>query len=172
MLIHYPGFQSFEFHFENCETANIRVSYIGLIQINNIQVSLGRLSQSQPIDYTKSCSSFMISIHRSYNENHQYNDGWNHYDDLFERFHQNDIVDFKIQLSNDKNETIHVPWSDDEYVNKFQTTIKNNFGDLFIFISSSEKDFLYYKENLNDEYMISTFFSLKDIEEYSKMMKR
>lgn len=162
MLIYYPGFQSFEFHFENYETANIRVSYIGLIQINNIQLSLGRSSQSQPIDYTKSCSSFMISIHRSYNGNHQYKDGWDHYNDLFKRFCQNDIVYFKIELSNDKSETIHVPWSDGKYVNKFQTTVKNNFGDLFIFISPNEKEFSYYKENLNDEYVISNIFSLKE----------
>lgn len=173
MSIHYPGIQSLNFGHENCESINIRVSFIGLFYVKNIQTSLGiqcaNIKDFQ-IDYHKTCESFVISLYRTYNEvwKNGGGKGYNHFDDLFERLKYTDMVDISIKKSNDVLETIHLPTDFDPHKNKFQRTVENKFGDLFIFVSADEKEFEYYDENMNDEYFINNIFAISELENYSK----
>lgn len=177
MSIHYPGIQSLSFGHENCESINIRVSFIGLFHIKNIQTSLGKgmcsNSKDIQIDYHKSCDSFVISLYRTYNEvwKNGGGKGYNHFDDLFERLKYTDMVDVSIKKSNDVLETIHLPTEFDPHKNKFQRTVENKFGDLFIFISANEKEFEYYDDNMNDEHFINDMFAIDELEKYSKQFK-
>ena len=175
MSIHHPGIQSLSFGFENCDSANIRESFIGLFYVKNIQISLGKdlciNSKDVQIDYHKTCDSFVISLYRTYNEVWKKGGGryeYNHYDDLFKRLKCNDIVDISIKKSNDVIETIYLPTKFDPHKNTYQKTVENKFGDLFIFVSADEKEFEHYYENMNDEYLIENMFDIPELEKYSK----
>lgn len=179
MSIHNPGIVSLSFGFENCDNADIRVSFIGLFQIKNISLSLGKIeccnSKDMMIDYHKSCDSFMISLYRTYNNVWKKGggrNGFNHYEDLFERLKHNDIVDVSVKKSNDIVETIHLPY-DGEYTNKNQKTVQNKFGDLFIFVNKQTDHFDYYSDEfINDEYNMKQMFSISELDEYSKQFSR
>lgn len=175
MSIHYPGIQTLSFGFENCDSAYIHTSFIGLFYVKNIQLSLGKTqcanSKDIQIDYHKTCDSFIISLYRTYNEFWKNGGGrhnFNHYDNLFERLKYTDIVDISIKKSNDVTETINLPSDFNPHKNKYQRTVENKFGDLFIFVSANEKEFEYYDENMNNEYLIENMFSIGELEKYSK----
>ena len=178
MSIHYPGIKSLRFGFENCDSIDIRVSFIGLFYVKNIQTSLGKVqcanSKDIQIDYHKTCESFVISLYRTYNEvwKNGGGKGYNHFDDLFKRLKWNDIVNISIKKSNDVIETIELPSDFDPCKNKYQRTVENKFGDLFIFVSANEKEFEYYDENMNDERIIENMFSIDELENYSKQFGR
>jgi hypothetical protein len=173
MSIHYPGIQSLSFGFENCESVDIRVSFIGLFYVKNIQVSLGKVmcanSKDIQIDYHKSCDSFIISLYRTYDKVWKHDGGgYNHFDNLFERLKYTDMVNVSIKKSNDVFETIYLPTDFNPHKNKFQRTVENKFGDLFIFVSADEKEFEFYDENMNDERYINDMFAIDELEKYSK----
>lgn len=174
MSIHYPGIKSLRFGFENCDSIDIRVSFIGLFYVKNIQTSLGKVqcanSKDIQIDYHKTCDSFVISLYRTYNEFWK-NDGgksYNHFDDLFERLKYTNMIDISIKKSNDVIETIYLPTEFDPHKNKYQRTVENKFGDLFIFVSADDKEFEFYDGNMNDEDYINDMFSIDELEKYSK----
>jgi hypothetical protein len=174
MSIHTPGIQSLSLGFENCEYVDIRVSFIGLFYVKNIQTSLGKVqcanSKYIEIDYHKSCDSFVISLYRTYNEvwKNSGGKGYNHFNELFERLKYTDMVNISIKKSNDVFETIYLPADFDPHKNKYQRTVENKFGDLFIFVSRDDSEFNFYDENMNDEDYINDMFSIDELEKYSK----
>ncbi len=179
MNIHHPGIKNLSFSFENCDSAEISVSFIGLFYVKNIQLSLGKLPcincKTMEIDYHKTCDSFMISLYRGYNEAWKNGGGidhsFNHYEDLFERLKCNDIVTVGIKKSNDVHENIRVPF-DGEYKNKYQQTVTNKFGDIFIFISKDPNEFEDFLNIIDDDYYMNEMFDIEELEKYLAGFKR
>ena len=133
------------FTLENCDEIVIDGKYIGNIRCSEIHKEIARTANNS-IDLFDSCDFFFIEINKNANGKKtpfdlKDMDSYN----IFDRLISKDITHIKIVFYDENNkEYIHHGfyniWDDkDEYVNSYQQSHIDKYGDLYLLISKDVK---------------------------------
>lgn len=143
---------------ENCEVITVDGKYIGDFNCNNIEYSINRMGCNY-IGETYTCKDFSMSIHKDCGLNNKEEWSFGIFDrksNPLKRINDyKDITSIRIHFTDDKKDAkqIYVKWGgDNDYINEYQESYINKFGDLFIVVSKDLKlEEVFDLEEIEDE---------------------
>lgn len=117
--------ENVELVFENCESVEVPLRYIGYLILNNITQRISRTHSGAP-ELRKCAKEFAIEIDRKFDK------------ESLERVSRPCSITYvEITFGNGVHQEYVVSWGEGDHDNEYQTAKFNKHGDLFIVVSEN-----------------------------------